>query len=372
MDSAADPLTPRLRRLSAHLSSIGAIRSPAVAHAFATVRRDRCVVTIHGPEGVVTVPQDVVPPPGILDFVYEDQPLVTRLDAATGAPLSSSSQPALVARMLEALELSPGLRVLEVGAGSGYNAALISAVTGAPVMTVDAHEQTAEGARAAIERLGLSSLVTVAHADGFDGHPGAAPYDRLIVTCGCTGLSPRWLDQLADGGLALVPIAQGGVHPVVAVRRPRRSVRGQAVIWADFMPASGRLGSGRHPLLQHVAPSAVFTRHADLGPVLDWDAYKDLWFYLAAHDRRVTRVATSWEGVDLAQGACVLHAPETGTAAVVQMDGSVTTTGDPAIMSDVARLVADWEALGRPPIGAWRCAFTDPAPVHAPLAWHLG
>ncbi len=62
-----------------------------------------------GPDGLVVVPQDVIPQPEILDLVYTDAPLVTRLNAAIGTPLSSSSQPSLVARMLEALELASGI-----------------------------------------------------------------------------------------------------------------------------------------------------------------------------------------------------------------------------------------------------------------------
>jgi protein-L-isoaspartate(D-aspartate) O-methyltransferase len=370
MATDPDVLSSRLETFADRLSAMGAIRSPAIAAAFATVRRDRCVESFFGPDGLVVVPQDVIPQPGILDLVYADAPLVTRLNAATGTPLSSSSQPSLVARMLEALQLTPSLVVLEVGAGTGYNAALIATVTGSPVVTVDADGDVAELARSSIERLGLSDLVTVVVADGFEGHGAAAPYDRLIVTCGCTGLSPQWLDQLAGGGLAVVPLAHGGMHPIVAVRKSQRSASGQAVMCADFMFASGQLSSGRSPMLADVSPSDRFTRHPDLAPKLAWDAYTTLWFYLAARDHRITRLTSDVGGIDLSLGTCTMNAAGIGTA-VVQMDGSISATGDRSILRSVVRLIEGWDAHGRPPLTAWTCAFSDPAPVHVPVGWQL-
>jgi protein-L-isoaspartate(D-aspartate) O-methyltransferase len=152
----------------------GAVRSEAVERTFASVRRDRCITSFHTPDGVVEVPQGTVPPAEILDRVYSDQALITHFDER-GAPCSSSSQPTLMAGMLDALELAPGMRVLEVGAGTGYNAALVAALTAAPVVTVDTGERVVAEARAALRRLSLDDQVTVVHGDGSDGWSAAAP-----------------------------------------------------------------------------------------------------------------------------------------------------------------------------------------------------
>ncbi len=371
MDPAADHLTARLRGLRDHLAAIGAIRSPAVARAFATVRRDRCVPTVLDEEGMVAVPQDGVPAPELLDLIYADRSLVIRLDPATGGPSSSSSQPSLVARMIEALEPAPGHAVCEVGAGSGYHAALIGTATGGPVVTVDADPAVAADARAAIGRLGLTEQVTVVAGDGFDGYAEGAPYHRVAVTCGCTGLSPRWLEQLTGDGPLVVPLAHGGVHPVVAVRRSGRpALTGRAVMWADFMPASGRLGADRAPLLTGLPPGTSASRHAGVGPALQWHAYADLWFFLAARDPRVTRLAAAPPGVDPALGLCAVHVPGRGVA-VAQMDGAVVTAGDPVLLGEVAELITQWDAAGRPSIGRWTCEFTAPDPVLRPVGWRL-
>jgi protein-L-isoaspartate(D-aspartate) O-methyltransferase len=368
-----DPVRERLAGSAAALRAKGAIRSQAVQQAFASVRRDRCLTGFHTPDGAVQVPQDSLPPAEVLDRVYSDQALVTHLDER-GAPASSSSQPALVAEMLEALELAPGMRVLEVGAGTGYNAALLAAITTAPVITMDTSQRVVEEARAALGRLGLEGQVTVVHGDGYDGWPAAGPYDRIVVTCGCAGLSPRWLAQLAPGGLALVPVAHGGVHPIMAAWREGSTVRGRMALWADFMEAAGPLGHQRPAVLHTVPAAAEFTSHRRVGPVLGWDGYAALWCFLAARDHRITRAAALVEGIDPMQGMCVLRDPERGIA-WIQMDGSVHVAGDRALLEETARLLREWERLGRPPAQGWRCAFAQTGPTSGsiliPRDWSL-
>jgi protein-L-isoaspartate(D-aspartate) O-methyltransferase len=360
-----DPVRERLTGYAAALHAKGAIRSQAVQQAFASVRRDRCVTSFHTPDGMVDLPQDTLPSAEVLDRIYSDQALITHFDER-GAPASSSSQPALVAQMLEALELAPGMRVLEAGAGTGYNAALLASITGAPVVTMDTNQQVVEETRAALGRLGLDDQVTVVHGDGYDGWPAAAPYDRIIVTCGCAGLSPRWLGQLAPGGLMLVPVAHGGVHPILAAWHDGSTVRGRMALWADFMEATGPLGHQQPAVLHTIPAEAEFTSHARVGPVLDWEGYAALWCFLAARDHRITRAATLVEGIDPMQGMCVLHDPDRGIA-WIQMDGSVHVAGTPALLEETARLLGEWETLGRPPIQGWCCTFAETGPASTPI-----
>jgi protein-L-isoaspartate(D-aspartate) O-methyltransferase len=360
-----EPVRERLAGYAAALRAKGAIRAQAVQQAFAGIRRDRCITRFHTPDGVVEVPQDTLPPAEVLDQIYSDQALITRLDER-GAPCSSSSQPALVAQMLEALELAPGMRVLEVGAGTGYNAALLATITAAPVVTMDTDQQVVAEARQALGRLGLHRQVTVVHGDGYDGRSAAGPYDRIIVTCGCVGLSPRWLAQLTAGGWALVPVAHGGVHPIMAAWQEGPTARGRLALWADFMEAAGPLGRQQPAVIQTIPADVEFTSYPRIGPVLDWDGYAALWCFLAARDRRITRAATLVEGIDPTEGMCVLHDHERGIA-WIQMDGSVHVGGDPALLEETARLLREWETLGRPPIQDWRCAFAETGPASTPI-----
>jgi protein-L-isoaspartate(D-aspartate) O-methyltransferase len=373
MPALDDPVEARLAGYAAALRSQDAIRSQAVQRAFATVRRDRCLTSFHTPDGPVEVPQDSVPPAEVLDRVYSDQALITHFDQR-GAPSSSSPQPALMAGMLEALELTRGRRVLEVGAGTGYNAALLATITEAPVVTVDITKGVVAEARTALGRLGLHDQVTVVHGDGYHGWLAGAPYDRIIVTCGCVGLSPRWLAQLAPGGLMLVPVAHGGLHPIVAAWREGPAVRGRLALCGGFMQAAGPLGQGEPPVLHALPADAEFASHPRVGPVLDWEGYAALWYFLAARDRRITRAATLLEGIDPSKGMCALHDPERGIV-WVQMDGSVHAAGDPALLMETGGLLREWETLGRPRIQAWGCTFTETgstsAKVLTPSDWSL-
>ncbi|MGG2458682.1 methyltransferase domain-containing protein [Streptomyces sp. RGM 3693] len=142
---------------------------------------------------------------------YANVPLVTQWDDGrhTGTepgtvPTSSASMPSVVAAMLRDLDVSEGMRVLEVGTGTGWNAGLLARRLGSSnVVSVEIDAAVAEQARAALKRAGLNPEVV--HGDGWEGWPGGAPYDRVIVTAGVRGVPPRWLEQTRPGGIILAP-----------------------------------------------------------------------------------------------------------------------------------------------------------------------
>ena len=140
------------------------------------------------------------------EMAYRNEAIVTRR-GADGQPTSSSSQPTIMAYMLDQLRVGPGQRVLEIGAGTGYNAALLQQLVGAGgrVVTVDLDDDVARQAAAHLARAGYPE-VTVVQADGAAGYPAGAPYDRIIATVGVSDLAPAWLDQLVPGGRVVVPL----------------------------------------------------------------------------------------------------------------------------------------------------------------------
>lgn len=157
--------------------------------------------------------------PGALELIYTDTTWVTQLDndpgrwqaaraagePAAGIPTSSSTLPGLMALMLEALDVHDGDRVLEIGTGSGYNAALLSHRLGPElVTTVEVDPALADAARAGVRACGYSP--TVAVADGMAGYPAGAPYDRLIATCSVPGVPAAWIEQVRPGGLVLTSL----------------------------------------------------------------------------------------------------------------------------------------------------------------------
>jgi protein-L-isoaspartate(D-aspartate) O-methyltransferase len=130
--------------------------------------------------------------------------------------------------MLESLAVAPGQRVLEIGTGTGYNAALLAVLVGAGGRVVTVELEADLAARAA---RGVTPDVEVVAGDGRLGYPPAAPYDRIVVTAGAGRVLPAWEEQLADGGRLVVPIVDaGGVGSVVVFDK----VEGQLIAGADI------------------------------------------------------------------------------------------------------------------------------------------
>ncbi|MGH3157325.1 MAG: methyltransferase, FxLD system [Streptosporangiaceae bacterium] len=172
------------------------------------------------------VPRHVFLPESALERAYADDAVPTKFDAE-GHPISSSSQPAIMALMLEQLDVRPGHRVLEIGAGTGYNAACLACLTGptGDVTTVDIDADLAASARQHLAACGFgqgsaanvsaanvsAANVSVVNGDGGLGWAAGAPYDRIIVTAGAWEITPAWIGQLSADGALVAPLSLPGV-----------------------------------------------------------------------------------------------------------------------------------------------------------------
>src|SRR5712691_4736152 len=163
------------------------------------LKRLDCIGTPHVEAAFRAVPRHLFLPGTPLDRVYSDEAIPTKhLDGAT---VSSSSQPAIMAFMLEQLQLQPGHRVLEIGAGTGYNAALMAHIVGdtGRVVTVDLDEDLVASAREHLAAAGVNHVQVVCGEGGL-GCPDGAPYDRIILTVGPSDILPAWREQLKPDG----------------------------------------------------------------------------------------------------------------------------------------------------------------------------
>lgn len=169
--------------------------------------------------------------------VYQNDALVTQVDAY-GRTLSSSSQPGVMACMLQALDVQPGMRVLEIGTGSGYNAAILAYLAGAPglITTIDIDAEPIEQAQCVLPQVSGEGM-TIAQADGTNGYEAHAPYDRIILTASTPALPAALLSQLAPDGI-LVGILQpkfamlGGL---LKAQKQEEMLKGNILDIASFM-----------------------------------------------------------------------------------------------------------------------------------------
>ncbi|MFP4249892.1 MAG: protein-L-isoaspartate(D-aspartate) O-methyltransferase [Armatimonadota bacterium] len=152
-------------------------------------------------EAMKKVPRHEFVPRGQMGSAYEDSPL----PIGEGQTITA---PSVVGMMTEALQPQETHRVLEIGTGSGYQAAVLAEVV-RHVYTIEIVEALATSARSRLEDLDYTN-VTVRHGDGYEGWPEHAPFDRIIVTAAPEEIPPALLDQLKDGGLMVIPIAEDG------------------------------------------------------------------------------------------------------------------------------------------------------------------
>jgi protein-L-isoaspartate(D-aspartate) O-methyltransferase len=378
--SGHDPIrgwgAPRLAAYARKLRMTGAIEEDAIEEAFASVPRHRFLTRFRHHRWY-EVPVDGRIPDDVLAVVYDDNPLALKLDEV-GELLSSTTLPSLLARMLTALKLAPGMRILEIGAGIGYNAALIHAITGAEVITLDVQPDAIADATSALRRCGVKQVRAVL-ADGYLGYPEAAPYDRIIASCGIRGMSPAWCEQLMPDGFVVAPFAHGGAHPLVRFQLRDGSPHATAIgPWTDFMLAGGPLYQsypGAHPIRFAKGPYPAAAWCQQVISPLEWSEYTDLWFYLAAHSPSLTQVRI--HGLDPRNGTAALVSPTAVNAAVLQVDGYVHATGpDAAPLADfLAALATGWTEHGRPRISDWSTSMrhlTLPAgPLFVPVGWSM-
>jgi protein-L-isoaspartate(D-aspartate) O-methyltransferase len=279
--------------------------------------------------------------PGVaLGQVYSDQVIPTKkLD---GQVVSSSSQPAIMAIMLEQLELAPGQRVLEVGAGTGYNAALVAHIVGetGQVVTVDLDEDIVSGAQEHLAAAGFDQVQVVC-ADGGYGYAQAAPYDRIILTVGSADIAPAWWQQLKVGGRLVMPLGiRGDLQLSVAFERVTDHLTSRSVRACGFVMLRGACAS--RPTVRQVPLGPEAGLSLSVGAECPVDAGKVYEWLMGIHADWETGLHITPYEAGFSLGLwLMLHEPYTGA---LLANGDMVERG----------LVPPWVGLG----GQWKSAFT--------------
>ncbi len=272
----ASPTENRLQMVERQLKARG-IRNPHVLRAMAEVPRERFV------------------PERLAEFAYEDGPLPI-------GEAQTISQPYIVALMIEAADVEPGDRVLEVGAGSGYAAAVLSRIA-ARVYAIERHETLARSAQRRVGQLGYDNL-TILAGDGSLGLATYAPYDAILVAAGGDRVPEPLKQQLAIGGRLIVPVGGEGVQALLRVTRT-----GEAEWTEDelggvrFVPLIGahgrwedgnRAASNHRPARERTLPECI-AEAAEPLPDPDGDVHFGEWFDRFA-DRRIVLLGEASHG----------------------------------------------------------------------------
>ncbi len=187
-------------------------------------------------EAMLRVPRHLFVPSELAFQAYEDHPLAIGWG-------QTISQPYIVAFMTQALDLRPTSRVLEVGTGSGYQAAVLGQICD-DVYTIEIIPQLAERAAAMLKDLGYANI-HVTTGDGYEGWPEHAPYDAIIVTASPTHVPPPLVRQLAEGGRMIIPINENGNQSLVLMKKKDGRLTQRSILPVLFVPLVNKKGGIR-------------------------------------------------------------------------------------------------------------------------------
>lgn len=174
---------------------------------------------------------------------FVDAALASRAYGDHALPIGGGqtiSQPYMVALMSEALRLSGGERILEIGTGSGYQTAVLAEFT-PRLFSIERHADLARSAAATLKDLGYANVI-LKTGDGTIGWPEHGPYDRIVVTAGAPDVPPALFDQLAEGGLLVIPIGDREVQTLEVIVKERGKALSRRLIECAFVPLVGREG----------------------------------------------------------------------------------------------------------------------------------
>ncbi|GAA4010562.1 hypothetical protein GCM10022247_35970 [Allokutzneria multivorans] len=262
------------------------------AQMVAAVRDEGHVRTERLQQALNTVPRHAFVPDASLEEAYHPHRAITIKDGGpNGQPASCSTWPTVIAMMLDQLDVQPGEHVLEIGAGTGYNAALLTELVGAEgsVTTIDIHPDVTDHAQRCLNNTGYTQ-VRVITGDGARGVPEHAPYDKIIVTVGPWDIPPAWIDQLKSDGRLVVPLHWRGQARSISFTHARNgTLVSEDCQLCGFIPMIGIVPSGERAVELHSEVALHLDRDQDVAAE-------------ALHEALMKPATKEWSGVTVRSG----------------------------------------------------------------------
>ncbi len=313
------------------------------------------------PSGIVQV-ESPIPTAKQLEAIYSDRGMMIR-----EAPHSAASQPSLILGMLDALQLAPGLKVLEIGTGSGWNAGLIACGVADEtlVYSVDLQADLVAKAGKHLSAVGLNR-VNLRAGDGGLGWDGET-FDRIIVTVGSPDIPPAWVESLTEGGVLVMPLKTRGVgDPILRLQKREGRLTGKFMQWAGFMNLQGTFKSdAEEPLDPPWDPMvAALLREEPTSVPFPVDFGSDCAFYLRLNGKPMQ---TLWEykgqrgmyPVLLNRELPALYVPQQVYA--IDIGKRMDIYGNPQHVDGFINGIEAWNALGSPKITDYHVELIDSA-----------
>lgn len=319
------------------------------------------------------VPREFFLPDHPLEEVYSNGSIITRQIGLE--PISSSTAPSLMGSMLEILHLEKGMKVLEVGAGTGYNAAILTEILGPKghVFSLDIDQEAVQEAQANLNRAGYKKVV-VKRTDGARGLAEHAPYDRIIVTASVKNIPKPLIEQLKEGGIIVLPIWFNGTQLTPALeKRSDGTLAGLSTTLGGFMdlrsktcqellatsPEQGDtiLISSEYPelfdpeglkaLLESAGKRKPLPSSRVLAP-----RGGHFFIFLALHEKRSVELFFGDEACDFGLGDSVAGIVDlkNNSACLFTRDNKLFCFGEDSAYEETLVLMKKWEAVGAPDV----------------------
>lgn len=318
------------------------------------------------------VPRHLFLPKIPVEEVYSDTSIITKKVGIEA--ISSSTAPSLMALMLESLQIERGMKVLEVGAGTGYNAAILSEIVKTPrsIFTIDIDPGTVQEAQACLDKARYDEVI-VECRNGFQGLPEEAPFDRIIVTASIRNIPISLIDQLKIGGVIAAPIWVNGTQIVPALKKKEGILVSTSIAPGGYMemrsktyrelleaskgsPGSKILICSEYPELFEEKELITLLKKGGKEEKLPLEGINlprggEFFLFLSLYERKSVELFLddeSNESFDFGESAAGIVDLEMKSACLISNDNRLLVYGSPECYRRVLSLAYQWEKLERP------------------------